>query len=46
MAKNSKARTTFNEKQYLRTAENLARKGKTNKKRHRNPNAMKYDRSK
>ena len=31
-----------NAAQFMRTAENLARKGKTNKKLHRNPKALKY----
>lgn len=31
-----------NAAQFIRTAENLARKGKTNKKLHRNPKALKY----
>lgn len=32
-----------NAQQFMRTAQNLARKGKTNKKLHRNPKAMKYN---
>lgn len=32
-----------NAAQFMRTAANLARKGKTNKKLHRNPRAMKYN---
>ena len=32
-----------NAQQVMRTAQNLARKGKTNKKLHRNPKAMKYN---
>lgn len=32
-----------NANQFMRTAQNLARKGKTNKKLHRNPKAMKYN---
>ena len=32
-----------NAAQFMRTAQNLARKGKTNKKLHRNPKAMKYN---
>lgn len=32
-----------NAQQFMRTASNLARKGKTNKKLHRNPKAMKYN---
>ena len=31
-----------NAAQFVRTAENLARKGKTNKKLHKNPRAIKY----
>lgn len=31
-----------NAAQFMRTAANLARKGKTNKKLHRNPKAIKY----
>lgn len=31
-----------NAAQFMRTAANLARKGKTNKKLHRNPRAIKY----
>ena len=33
----------INAAQFMRTAQNLARKGKTNKKLHRNPKAMKYN---
>lgn len=43
MAKSKKS-STFNEAQFIRTAANLKRKGKTNKKRNKNPNAAKYDR--
>ena len=32
-----------NQAQFIRTAQNLARKGKTNKKLHRNAKAMKYN---
>lgn len=32
-----------NAAQFMRTAQNLARKGKTNKKLHRNAKAMKYN---
>ncbi len=32
-----------NANQFMRTAQNLARKRKTNKKLHRNPKAMKYN---
>jgi hypothetical protein len=39
-----KASKAFNESQFIRTAANLKKKGKTNKKLKRNPNAAKYDR--
>lgn len=38
----NKKTKTINESQYIRTAANLAKKGKTNKKLKRNPNAKKY----
>ena len=45
MAFKSKASTKAakNEAQFIRTAENLRRKGKTNKKLKSNPNAKKYN---
>lgn len=39
----SKVVVDKNANQFMRTAQNLARKGKTNKKLHRNPKAMKYN---
>lgn len=42
MAKGKKS-SGLNEAQYIRTAANLKRKGKTNKKLKRNPNAQKYN---
>lgn len=43
MAKQSGKGAVRDEKQYIRTAINLAKKGKTNKKLKRNPNAQKFN---
>lgn len=43
MAKKKKTASAGNEMTFIKTAINLARKGKTNKKLKRNPLAMKYE---